>query len=147
MQVRLHPPRTPQAEARTWPLTVVAHSRSLGADVAWAQASLTIQPFQSTVMHVGPERRSSRRHASFDVTVANQGNSPMEIVIAAADTEARCPVDRLPGAHAWCRSAPPRPRSCGSRVPRPLIFGRPVDHFLDVTHGVAGVEAEPTPRA
>src|SRR5689334_619453 len=85
--IRLHPPRTSAAEARAWPLMVVARSRTRGVDVAWAPATLTVQPFESTVMHVAPERRRGRRHASFDVAVTNQGNSPMEILIGAADVE------------------------------------------------------------
>ena len=91
-QIRLHPPRTPESEARQWPLIVVARSRSLGADVASSAAMLTVEPFVSTVMHAGPERRSSRRHANFDVSVANQGNSPLDIAVTAADSEARCPI-------------------------------------------------------
>src|SRR4051812_8324720 len=94
--VRLPPPRAPEAEAREWPVTVVVRSRSRGADVAWSQATLTVQPFQSTVMHAGPQRRRGRRHAAFDVTVANQGNSPREVLIRAADSEARCPVTIIP---------------------------------------------------
>ena len=31
-------------------------------------------------------------------------------------------------------------------VPRPLIFGRPIDHHLDVTHHATGVESEPVPQ-
>jgi hypothetical protein len=144
-QIRLHPPRTPQSEARAWPLMVVARSRSLGADVASAAARLNVERFVSTVMHAGPERRGGRRHASFDVAVANQGNSPMEIAILARDTEAACPVAISPQ-----RRLVPVGDSIHSavrvRVPRPLIFGRSVDRFVDITHRVAGVEAEPVPQ-
>ena len=94
--MRLHPPRASESEAREWPLTVVARSRALGVDVARAPATLTIQPFQDTVMRVGPERRRGRRRASFDVVVENRGNSPMEIAIDAADTAAHCPVTVTP---------------------------------------------------
>ena len=31
-------------------------------------------------------------------------------------------------------------------VPRPLIIGRPVDRFVDISHRVAGVDAEPVPH-
>jgi hypothetical protein len=144
-QIRLHPPRTPESQARAWPLLIVARSRSIGADVASAAARLTVEPFVSTVMHVGPERRRGRRHASFDVAVANQGNSAMEIVVAAGDSEARCPVVLAPE-----RRLVPVGDSIVSvvrvRVPRPLIFGRPLDHFVDVSHCVAGVESEPVPQ-
>jgi len=143
--IRLHPPRTPQAEARAWPLLVVARSRSLGADVASAAARLTVEPFVSTVMHVGPERRGSRRHASFDVAVANQGNSAMEISVVARDSEARCPIAIAPE-RGLVHVGDSIRSSVRVSVPRPLIVGRPVDHFVDVSHRVAGVEAEPVPQ-
>jgi hypothetical protein len=96
-------------------------------------------------MHAGPERRRGRRHASFQVAVANQGNSPMEIAVTAGDSEARCPVAIAPQ-----RRLVPVGESIVSAVrvsvPRPLIFGRPLDHFVDVTHRVAGVEAQPVPQ-
>src|ERR1700754_110083 len=40
--VRLHPPRSPEAQAREWPVMVVVRSRTRNADVAWAQATLTV---------------------------------------------------------------------------------------------------------
>lgn len=144
-QIRLHPPRTPQSQARPWSLMVIARSRSLGADVASAAARLTVEPFVSTVMHAGPERRGSRRHASFDVAVANQGNSPMEIAVVAADSEARCPVAIVPERRV-VEVGDSIASTVRVRVPRPLIFGRPVDHFIDVSHRIAGVDAEPVPQ-
>ena len=145
VQVRLHPPKTHEAEARAWPVAVVARSRSLGTDVACAQATLLVQPFQSTVMYAGPERRRGRRHASFDVVVENHGNSPMEIVIAAQDAEASCPVsighERTMVAFGQTVATVVR-----VGVPAPLIFGRPTDHHIDVTHRATGVESDPAPQ-
>jgi len=145
VQVRLHPPKTHEAEARAWPVAVVARSRSLGTDVACAQATLLIQPFQSTVMYAGPERRRGRRHASFDVVVENHGNSPMEIVIAAQDAETSCPVsighERTMVAFGQTVATVVR-----VGVPSPLIFGRPTDHHIDVTHRATGVESDPAPQ-
>jgi len=144
VQVRLHPPAASESEARAWPLTVVARSRSLDADVARAQATLTIQPFQSTLMSVGPERRRGRRRASFDVVVENRGNSPVEIVIGAQDTAARCPVTVTPE-----RATVPAGESVAKElqvgVPHALIFARPVDHRLLVTHRADGVESDQQP--
>ena len=145
VEVRLHPPRAPESEARSWPLTIVARSRSAMADVVRAPATLTVRPFQSTVMHVGPERRLGRRNASFDVAVENHGNSPMEIAIGGKDAEARCPVGIAPR----CLTVPIGRSGAALvsvAVPRPLIFGRPVDHFIDVTHRAIGVDSDPLPQ-
>lgn len=143
--VRLHPPRTPASEARAWPLMVVARSRTRGVDVAWVPATLTVQPFQNTVMHVAPERRRGRRHAHFEVAVTNQGNCPMEIVVGATDTEASCPVAVYPE-----RTLVPVGGTGVAvvrvGVSRPILVGRPADHQVDVTHRVSGVESEPVPR-
>jgi hypothetical protein len=45
VEVRFHPPRSPEAEARPWPLRVVAVSGAHGAEAASAQAILNITPF------------------------------------------------------------------------------------------------------
>ena len=145
VRVRLHPPRTPESEARAWPLTVVVRSRSRDADVAWAPATLTVEPFVATAMRVGPERRRGRRRAAFDVAVANHGNSPIEIVIGASDAEARCPVTVAPER----RVVPVGQAAVGFvrvAVPKPIIVGRAVDHQIDVAHRVSGVESEPVPH-
>jgi hypothetical protein len=145
VSVRLHPPRTPDAVAGAWPVTVLVRSRSLGVDVAWVRATLQILPFQSTVMTVGPERRTGRRHASFDVAVANHGNSPLEIEIAAQDTEARCPVSIAPA-----RTVVPVAAAAAGivlvDVPKPHLVGRPTDHAIEITHRAIGLESEPIPQ-
>jgi hypothetical protein len=144
VRLQLHPPRSAESEARAWPFTVVARSRSLGADVAWVPATLTVQPFHNTTMTVGPERRSGRRRASFDVAVLNRGNSPTEIAVGARDTEARCPVTVV-----GARAVVPVGGSATARVrvgvPKPLIFRRPVEHNLDIAHRASG-DAEPVPQ-
>jgi hypothetical protein len=140
--IRLHPPRTSAAEARVWPLTVVAHSRSLGADVASAGAELVVAPFTSTAMRAGPERRRGRRHARFEVAVANHGNAPVELGVAARHTEALCPVSVAPA-----RATVPVGATVTALVlvgaPRPLWFKRPVDHHVDVWHRTAGGDSPP----
>jgi beta-lactam-binding protein with PASTA domain len=138
LQVRLHPPRAPASEARAWPLRVVARSRSLGEDVASAEATLTVQPFVNTLMTVGPERVRGRRHGRFDVAVANHGNGPVQIAVGARDTDERCPVSIGPA----LMTVPVGASAAAIvivDVPHPLIFGRPVDHHVDVTHRVASL--------
>jgi hypothetical protein len=137
LHVRLHPPRTSEAQARAWPLQVVARSRSLGADVARVEALLTVEPFVSTVLTAAPDRRRGRRHGRFEVAVANHGNSPIEIAVGARDTEERCPISIGPAL-----ITVPVGATSGAivlvDVPHPLIFGRPVEHHVEVTHSAGG---------
>ena len=132
VQVRLHPPRTPASEARAWPLTVVVRSRSLGADVACGAGGAD----RPAVPEHGDARRprsaaAAAGTASFDVAVANHGNGPMEIVVGARDTEARCPVSVAPA-----RMTVPVGAAAAALVlvdvPRPLIFRRPIDHHVEI---------------
>lgn len=142
LEIHLHPPRTSASVARAWPLTVVARSRSLNEDVASVPATLTVEPFQHTVMRVGPERRHGRRHGRFEVAVENHGNAPADVIIAARDSEARCPVSVAPA-----RATVPIGATAGALVlvgvPRPLFFKHPIDHRVEVTHRVDGVESAP----
>ena len=144
VEVQLHPPLASEAEAREWPVTVVARSRSLGADVAGGQAALTILPFQDTVRHVGPERRRGRRRAHFEVVISNRGNCPTEIEIDAEDTAARCPVTV-----SATRTTVPVGESVTAvvqvRVPFPLLFARPVDHRIAISHRADGIESTVEP--
>ena len=145
VQVRLHPPKAPESQARAWPFTVMVRSRTLAADVAFVTATLTVHPFASTAMRVTPARRAGRRSASFDVALENHGNTPIEIAVSARDTEADCPVSIDPE-----RSTVPVGQSAAAvlnvGVPKPLIFGRPVDHYFDVTHRTPGEPSEPLPQ-
>jgi hypothetical protein len=145
VQVRLRPPLSPEAEAREWPIRVIAHSRALDADVVFAPAVLHVNSFQRTSLRVAPERRAGLRRASFDVTVANQGNSPVEIAINAEDAERRCPIEIAPKS-----ATVPVGEAIAVRlkvaVPYPVIFGRPLDHQLQVTHLVNGASAEQAPQ-
>ncbi len=144
VQVHLHPPMVSEAEARAWPLTVVARSRSLGTDAAAEPVALTILPYRSTVMDVRPERRRGRRRADFDVTVANHGNCPALIDVGAQDNAARCPIAVTPK-----RMTLPVGATASMTVragaPHPLFFSRPLDHQLMVWHRADGVDAEQHP--
>src|SRR4051812_49081815 len=144
VQVRLHPPRSSDSQARDWPVTITARSRALCRDVAAATATLTIDPYVDTVMVVGQERQRGRRHANFGVTVANRGNSPMEIEVLAQDTSARCPVTVTPE-----RTTVPIGESAEMLLhvgaPYPLFFARPALHNITITHraGDAGSGKQP----
>ena len=60
IQIYMHPPRVPQAEARPWSTEVVATSRAYGAQVASAPATVKIEPYQDVAAKLAPDRASGR---------------------------------------------------------------------------------------
>src|SRR4051794_3089976 len=75
VEIHLHPPRGPEAEARAWDLKVVAHSKAHGVDAASAPLALHIAPYIETATMLRPQRRKGRRKADFDVSVTNRANA------------------------------------------------------------------------
>ena len=73
VEIHLHPPRTPDAEAKMWDLKVVAHSKANEVTAAAAPLALVIKPYTETTTKVRPERAKGRRKANFDVAGREQG--------------------------------------------------------------------------
>ena len=90
VQIHLHPPRTPQAQARPWSFEVVAVSRAYGGEVAAAAASVTIDPYSELGTELRPERASGRLKARYVLTVYNKANARTEVDLAAEDTDGEC---------------------------------------------------------
>ncbi len=90
VQIHLHPPRTPQAQARPWSFEVVAVSRAFGGEVAAAAASVTIEPYMELGTELRPERASGRLKARYVLTVYNKANARTEVDLAAEDTDGEC---------------------------------------------------------
>jgi beta-lactam-binding protein with PASTA domain len=90
VQIHLHPPRTPQAQARPWSFEVVAVSRAFGGEVAAAAASVTIEPYTELGTELRPERASGRLKARYVLTVYNKANARTEVDLAAEDTDGEC---------------------------------------------------------
>lgn len=59
-QVTLHPPRSPQAEARPWEFFLVASSLASGVDVAAVPATVVIEPYQEVEARVEPVQAEGR---------------------------------------------------------------------------------------
>lgn len=87
VKIALHPPRVPAAEAREWPIQVVARSRATGSDVASADAVLSIEPYQELEGLLRPARRSGRRRAQYTLRVANHANAPTKVLLDGIDPE------------------------------------------------------------
>ena len=57
VEIHLHPPRGPEAEARVWDLRVVADSKAHSTVAAQAPLALHIQPYVETATTLRPQRR------------------------------------------------------------------------------------------
>ena len=87
VEVHLHPPRGPEAEARVWDLKVVADSKAHRIVAATAPLALHIQPYIETATTLRPQRKKGRRKADFDVTVANKANAPVLVALDGEDPD------------------------------------------------------------
>ncbi len=139
VEVHLHPPRGPEAEARVWDLKVVADSKASRIVAATAPLALHIQPYIETVTALRPQRKKGRRKADFDVTVANKANAPVLIALDGEDPD---------GEMSFAFNRPPQEIPAGASVktqmrvrpPKQIWIGRAQDRRLEVKT-VSGEEA------
>ena len=87
VEIHLHPPRTPDAEARLWELEVVALSKANGRDAASEPLALGILPYTETATKVRPERAKGRRKAQYTVDVSNRANAPVVVALEGSDPD------------------------------------------------------------
>lgn len=80
-QIVLHPPRSPEAKAGEWRLTVTAISSSLGKPVATASATLTIEPYADIDYVVSPQMARGRLGAPYGVAVGNLANATADVEV------------------------------------------------------------------
>ena len=140
VEVHLHPPRGPEADARQWDLRVVAYSKaSGGVEAASAPLALHIAPYVETTTTLRPQRKSGRRKADFDVSVTNKANAPVLVALEGQDPDGtlqfgfnRPPQEIPPGATVTSRMR--------VKPPKKIWIGRAADHRLEVIT-VTGEEA------
>ena len=85
--MRLAPPRSAEAEAREWEIAVLARSRAHGTEVRSTPATLEIAPYSELEASISPERRSARIEATFDLSLTNRANAPVDVELAGVDAE------------------------------------------------------------
>jgi beta-lactam-binding protein with PASTA domain len=143
IQVHLHPPKTPDAQARPWSFEVVAVSRAYGCQVAGAAATLSIEPYQDVAAKLYPDRASGRLKARFKLTVSNRANAPVDVVLAAEDADGEC---HFRFAQPMITLSPGGVIEAPFTVlpPKQLWIGRPRDRQVRVIATPAGVQ-EPDP--
>jgi beta-lactam-binding protein with PASTA domain len=145
VEIRLHPPRSPDAEARMWSLRVVATSKAHETEAGIATITATIAPYQEFETEVRPEYARGRRRGNFAVAVRNRANAPSEFTFSAVDSGNAC---RFKFAEPTV-TAPPGKRagSVFRAVPRKQIWiGRPVERRFQVSAAVPGSPAPPVAR-
>ena len=131
VEIHFHPPRAPEAEARVWELTVVAHSKANEVTVATAPLLLGIQPFEQHTVKVKPERASGRRWGNFDIAVENTANAPAYVAFDAAEPDNDCTFSFTPPG---TEVAPAQTATSRMRV-RPakqIWIGRPHERRIEV---------------
>ena len=131
VEIHLHPPRGPEAEARVWELQVVADSKAMRTVAAVAPLALHIEPYIETTTTLRPQRKKGRRKATFDVTVANKANAPVLIALEGEDPDAELqfgfnrPPSEIPAGAAITSQMQVRP-------PKQIWIGRAREHRLEV---------------
>jgi beta-lactam-binding protein with PASTA domain len=145
VQIHLHPPRTPQAQARPWSFEVVAVSRAYGGEVAAAAASVAIDPYSELGTELRPERASGRLKARYVLTVHNKANARTEVDLAAEDTDGEC---GFRFAEPRIALEPGNGIECPFTVfpPKQKWIGRSVDRQFQLTATPAGTEGPVPPR-
>ncbi|MER3413854.1 MAG: hypothetical protein C4341_06375 [Armatimonadota bacterium] len=90
--ILIKPPRTTESRAGRYPFTVSARSLETGEEVE-ALGLLDVEPFDLITIEVEPKRGSAgyfRKQASFTVSVANLGNTDVNLQMFADDPEDAC---------------------------------------------------------
>ena len=139
VEIHLHPPRSPEAEARIWELQVVAESKAYNTQAAAAPLNLGIQPFEELKTKLEPERASGRRKASYEVAVKNTANAATTIALDHEDPDNELKVSFDPPT-----LEVPAGQTATSQMlvkpPRQKWIGRPEEKRLTV-HTRTGEEA------
>ncbi|HEX3977777.1 MAG TPA: PASTA domain-containing protein [Solirubrobacteraceae bacterium] len=145
VQIHLHPPRTPQAQARPWSFEVVAVSRAYGGEVAAAAASVAVEPYTELGTELRPERASGRLKARYVLTVYNKANARTEVDLAAEDTDGAC---GFRFAEPRIALEPGNGIECPFTVfpPKQKWIGRSVDRQFQLTATPVGTEGPVPPR-
>jgi beta-lactam-binding protein with PASTA domain len=145
VQIHLHPPRTPQAQARPWSFEVVAVSRAFGGEVAAAAATVTIGAYTELGTELRPERGSGRLKARYVLTVHNKANARTEVDLDAADTDGEC---TFRFAEPRIALEPGNGMECPFTVfpPKQKWIGRHIDRQFQLTATPVGAEGPVPPR-
>ena len=142
VEIHLHPPRSPEAEARLWELELVAYSKAYTADAAVAPFVLGIQPFEQFDTKVKPERASGRRRVRYQVSVANKANAPLSVGFEGTEPDSECTFDFAPE-RVQVEPGQTTQTTMTVRPPSQIWVGRPHERRLEVKTHTGEPVAEP----
>jgi beta-lactam-binding protein with PASTA domain len=140
VEIHIHPPRTPEAQAQRWELTVGVDSRAHGTQVASAPMTLGILPYDDYAIRVRPERASGRRRAKYDVTIGNNSNAAVVLALDAHDADDECDFE-FEREIVELAADETRTVRLRCRPPRQIWLGRPRERRFEIT-GASGEEGE-----
>jgi beta-lactam-binding protein with PASTA domain len=138
VEIILHPPRTPEAEARRWELEVGVYSRASEAEVATAPFTLGILPYEQYAIRVRPERASGRLRAKYDVRIANSANAVVLLALDAADSDGECDF-RFDSQKVEVPTGSTKDVQLEVKPPAQVWIGRPLERRFEIV--AAGGEA------
>ncbi len=151
VHVHLHPPRSPQAEARSWAVKVTAASGARQGVVAGAPATVEIAPYERFDARIRPERARGEGSAEFTIPVRNLGNSTLALSLTGEDPDGQVRFDFSPGllevpagveSRATLRVSAPRSRAGAERRLTILAEGEQETRSLSATFTQAPVITE-----
>ena len=134
IEIVLHPPRTPEAEARRWELHVGVYSRARRDEVAAARFTLGMLPFEQYAIRVRPERASGRLRAKYDVRLANDANAVVKLAIDAVDSDGECRF-RFDTQAVDVPAGSTRTVRLRVEPPGQIWIGRPLDRRFEIVAG------------
>jgi beta-lactam-binding protein with PASTA domain len=140
VEIHLHPPRTPEAEARRWELNVGVQSRAQGTEVASAPMTLGIHPYEDYSVRVRPERVSGRRRAKYHVTITNKANALVLLAVDAHDGDEACRFEFDRDA-LELRAGEAKIVKLLCRPPRQIWIGRAIERRFEIS-GASGEAGE-----
>ena len=145
VDVRFHPPRAPEAEARAWPIMLAASSRATGAETGSGRASVEIEPFLEIESELRPERAKGRLKANYAVAIRNKGNTSADVAIAGADPDSAL---RFEFDQQEIPVAPGKREGTAFKVrpPNQIFFGRPLDRRFELSSRARGTDVAAIPR-
>ncbi len=144
--VSFHPPRAAEAEARTWPIAIVAVSKANGTVAGRAAAGLDITPYHELEAEMRPAQASGRRKATYAIAVRNRANAPVDVQLAGVD-----PDNAMRFAFQKARFTVAPGRRNGSafivKPPKPALVGRPVHRRFEIASTVIGSDTGALPTS